>query len=246
MNIEIIPSREDYEQFLEMYPPQLSNKFLPKWYKNSGNKKASQHAHFLHEVDVTQPPITIKSCPAVVDAVTEGIILPLWGNLDFTTLKNDKGEITAQHWDFTGRHINAGDISQFIQFHTKNQLEGMPVQVLSNDSILKINMPYKIIVPEGYNIYYTDPFYHFRKCLRLLSGVVEADKWGYVTFVFEILEEDFRLEAGEPFVQCFIYKRDEEKLNLTCRNGTQEEYEQSRKEHRELFITQKNYKTKNK
>tara|TARA_R100001443_G_scaffold31672_1_gene45819 strand:+ start:1409 stop:2152 length:744 start_codon:yes stop_codon:yes gene_type:complete len=247
MKVEFIPSRKDYELFLELFPPQLSNKFLPEWYKKGTKLKGSErHGNFKHQINpVANPPITIKSCPAIVDAVTEGIIIPLWGSLDFATEKHPD-DVVTNHWDFTGRHINQSDISEHIQYHKKNQLEGMPVNTLADESILKLTMPYKVIVPEGYNIYYTDPFYHFRKSIRLLSGVVEADKWGYVTFVFEVLEENFRIEAGEPLVQLFIYKREEEKINLTCRNGTLDEYDQVVKEHRELFVTEKNYKTKDK
>ena len=70
MKIEVKPIQKNYEVFLETYPPQKSNKFLPDWYKKmklgsfdttkgNGNKNA-------------------KNCPAIQDYVNTGIVIPLW------------------------------------------------------------------------------------------------------------------------------------------------------------------------
>jgi len=77
-----------------------------------------------------------------------------------------------------------------------------------------------------------------------MSGIVQADKWGMVTFPFSIENENFIMEAGTPLVQCFIYKRNEDKINLTVRNGTSEEYKQIDKQTRELFLTEQTYRNK--
>ena len=218
---------------------------MPEWYKNS-NKLKNRYDHFLHEINSNNAPMTVKNCPAIVDSITEGIIIPLWGNFNFATMKNEETNDTSQHWDFSGRNINNSNIEEFIQHHTLDQLEEMPVETLTDGRILKIKCPYKFIIPEGYNIYYTDPFYVYRKSIRLLSGIVEADKWGYITFPFEVLKDNFRIEAGEPFVQLFIYKRNEEKLNLLLRDGTEQEYKDIEAQHQELFVSEKSYKLLNK
>ena len=244
MNIEIIPEKKEYHQFLELYPPKLSSHFLPEWWKSTKAQKNARHQQFKHEGNPQEEaPISIKKCPAIQDALQEGIILPLWGNLDYYKYVDKQTKNEEIRWDFSGRYINNEDIDTHIQFHTKDQLSNMPISLVGSERILKLKCPYKFIVPKGYNIYYTDPFYHFRKSIKLLSGVVEADKWGYITFPFEVLEDDFRIEAGEPLVQLFVYKREEEKINLTLREGSDLEYEQVLKEHRKLFITGKNYKS---
>lgn len=151
----------------------------------------------------------------------------------------------VQKWDFTGRKALDLPLSpNFIGFHTKEQTEDMPLGLNKDNMLLKIQMPYKIIVPEGYNIYYTDPYYHFRDDIRCMSGIVQADKWGMVTFPFSIENENFVMEAGTPLVQCFIYKRNEDKIDLTVRNGTSEEYKQIDKQTRELFLTEQTYRNK--
>jgi hypothetical protein len=242
MKIEVIPEKKEYENFLDFYPPQLANRFLPDWYKNSSKLK-NRYDHFLHEIHKDNPPMSVKNCPAIVDAITTGIILPLWGNFDFATFKDEESSEKIQHWDFSGRFINNSNIEEFVQYHSEDQFENMPIKKLADGRILKIKCPFKFIVPEGYNIYYTDPFYSYRRSIRLLSGVVEADRWGFITFPFEVLEDSFRINAGEPFVHLFIYKREKDKINLTLRNGTDDEYADVKKQHQEMFISQKNYKS---
>jgi hypothetical protein len=242
MDIQIIPLNKEFEIFTDLYPPVLSNKIQPEWYK-----KAKIHStdHWLYEVDPKQfPAASAKSCPAIQDTVVEGITIPLWGKLRMYTEQLEDGNY-VQKWDFTGRKALDLPLSpNFIGFHTKEQTEDMPLGLNKDNMLLKIQMPYKIIVPEGYNIYYTDPYYHFRDDIRCMSGIVQADKWGMVTFPFSIENENFVMEAGTPLVQCFIYKRNEDKINLTVRNGTSEEYKQIDKQTRELFLTEQTYRNK--
>ena len=65
MEIEIIPKLKRYEPLIEMYPPQLANKFLPEWYKkqtsykrgdvntsNLSNAWQLKNKNFLHNLKV--------------------------------------------------------------------------------------------------------------------------------------------------------------------------------------------------
>ena len=76
-----------------------------------------------------------------------------------------------------------------------------------------------------------------------MPGLVEADKWGYVTFPFSIEEPEFVLEAGTPLIQAIPYKRESDKLDLIVRSGTEEEYENSKKELFQAENDRINYKT---
>jgi len=100
----------------------------------------------------------------------------------------------------------------------------MDLKKTMDGKILKINLPYYIEIPEGYSIYYSDPFYHFRNEIRCLSGIVEADKWGFISFPFEILKNDFVLKAGEPLIHCHIFKREDSKLKLNNLYLSEDEY----------------------
>ena len=106
--------------------------------------------------------------------------------------------------------------------------------------ILKLMLPYWFQVPEGYNLLFTDPFYHFRKDIRCLSGVVEGDKWGTIQVVFEILKPEFHIEQ-EHLIHVIPYQR--ETLNFTSRNGEEEEYKAIQKKMSILDLKRTNYKS---
>ena len=102
MKIEVKPIQKNYEVFLETYPPQKANKFLPDWYKKmklgsfdttkgNGNKNA-------------------KNCPAIQDYVNNGIVIPLWANLSYETHKDSDNNIQGHSWDFTARNATSEPI----------------------------------------------------------------------------------------------------------------------------------------
>lgn len=242
MDIDIIPLKKEYEIFAEMYPPITTNKLLPNWYKKSKLGTHLEHFKYQHN-SVDNNPLTIKNCPAIQDFVSEGIVIPLWGNLTMYT-NEVSSDIVDQRWDFSARFGTKDEPLEpnFISYHDKRQFEELPIKPLKNNMLMKIQMPYKIIVPKGYNIFYTDPFYHFRNEFRCLPAIVEADKWGFVTFPLEILKDTFQVQAGTPLIQCFIYKRNEEKLNLKVKKGSDEDYKSIQKEFNKFFINGVNYK----
>jgi len=239
MKIEIILINKEHEYFIENYPPQLANKFLPKWYKDM---KIS--THYKHWVSATEGHkdeyMTAKNCPAIQDLLIQGIVIPLWGNLWFHTNELENG-IVEQHWDFSGRYANNKDINSIISKHKEIQYLNTGLKDTVSKELLKIQMPYKIIVPEGYSILYSDPFYHFRNDIRCLTGLVEADKWGFVTFPFEILKNSFEIKAGEPLIHALFIKR-EDKIELINRLGTDEEYKLNDNQNNKLFVSGTNYK----
>jgi len=175
-----------------------------------------------------------KQCPAIQDIVSEGFIIPAWQDIYF--VKDGK----FMSWR---TYADKDEVSSSIRFQGVGQLTDMPTNHLPDYGILKLISPYFFSTPEGYGIYFTDPFYHFRKDIRCLPGIVEADKWGYVAFPFEILSDNFVMEAGTPLIHCLVYKR-EEPLNLVMDQGTQKDYDEMYADMFELFSSDKNYRTK--
>ena len=246
MDITIIPKSKDREKFLELYPPKLSNEFLPEWYKNIelGTEKASWVRHHIGDDYADKinlgPGYTAKKCPAIQDAITAGITIPLWGKL-YIGHEYEDDKPTNIFYAFTGDQFNN---HQHVTTHEPYQIEGMDVGTRPDGRILKIELPYKIIVPDGYDIFYSDPYYHFRNDIRCLTGLVEADKWGYVTFPFSIENLDCVVEPGTPIVQAIIYKR-EDKINLINRPGTDKEYKDIELEMTKFYIQEKDYRKQN-
>ena len=241
MEIEIIPKLKRYEPLIEMYPPQLANKFLPEWYKKQ--KISSQFESFqFNNGQEDKKVMGAKQCPAIQDVVTTGFVIPAWTNIYFTTSKDENGEI-LQHYDASIRMAYDDPINLHIDSHPIEQTKYMNVGRTVDNRVLKLQMPYWFKIPEGYNVMYQDPFYHFRQDIRCLTGIVEGDKWGYAAFPFEVLKDDFYIEAGTPLIHVMLYKREKLNLKINARKGTDAEYDEVQTAMKKLHVSKKNYRT---
>jgi hypothetical protein len=230
MKIEVVPLQENYRPVLEYFPPVTANRMLPEWWKklNLGNLKDSYLAHNDHR----ETGYNIKSCPAVQDILSEGFIIPMWSDFAFDTVEITSGDITEkkQHWYYALVDAVDEPMNRHVTFHAGQQVGDMPIgKTLHDNRVMKITLPYRFKVPEGYSIMYTDPFYHFRNDIKCLSGVVEADKWGEITFPFSIENDSFFIKAGTPLVHAFVYKRETENVTLDIQKGTQEDFDYHKK-----------------
>lgn len=234
MDIKFIPKKKSYEPVLKINPPVISNKILPDWYKDLTRTVV---------LDSGFEGGTAKKCPAIQDILTTGFVIPLWTKLQFASIKDTEGNIVKQNWTLGISQATKEPIEHHLDYHYPYQTKGMELNKTIDNTVLKLSLPYKIVVPNGYNIKYSDPFYHFRKDIRCLPGIVEADKWGHVTFPFEILSNNFVMEAGTPLIHCLVFKR-EEPINLIMKNGTTKDYDKIHEDYFELFSTEKNYRTK--
>jgi len=242
MEVKVIPKIDKYKEVLKLYPPQLANKFLPDWYKK---QKISNHLDtFKHFGGHPEKKVMgAKNCPAIQDYLTSGFIIPAWSNMFFTTSKDENGE-KQQIWDTSIRKSYEDKIEYHIDDHPLQQTVYMNIGRTMDNRTLKLQLPYVFKVPKGYNIMYQDPFYHFRQDIRCLTGIVEADKWGTIAFPFEILKDEFQIEAGTPLVHCFLYKREDYNLKLNIEPyPTQEEYDQIQYALKKLHISGKTYRT---
>lgn len=226
MRIEVIPLQKNYKHFLEYHPPVKANKILPQWYKklNLGEVKESYFSY----IDGRETGLTAKNCPAIQDIVSTGFIIPLWSDFGFDTFEVKSGDIseTRESWYFTAPDAVKEELGQHLSYHDNYQIGDMDIGTeAGGGKVLKITLPYRFKLPKGYSIMYTDPFYHFRRDIRCLSGIVEADKWGSITFPFSIEKEKFFIKAGTPLVHCFVYKRNTSNFDLNIRYDITEEEE---------------------
>lgn len=236
MKIEIIPSSPKFEPLLEIHRPIPANKFLPDWYKKMGLGDMLETKFYGEDF------VTAKKCPAIQDMVSDGFILPLWGKLYFKTEYDEEGEVSGMKYDFSLRDSFNEHADDWIGHHGDVQLGEMDINRTSLGGVMKLKYPFSFIVPKGYNLMFTDPFYHFRKDVRCLSGIVESDKWGQITFPFELLSDKFIIEFGTPFVHVYPMARMDEKFELDIRKGTQEEYQHFHNQQVNYMATRKTYK----
>jgi len=242
VEVKVIPKIDKYKEILKLYPPQSSNKFLPNWYKKQ--KIGNQLDTFKHfNGHPHEGVMTAKNCPAIQDYLTSGFIIPTWFNMTFTTSLDEHGQ-KVQSWDTSIRKSYDDKIEYHIDDHILDQTVYMDIGRTVDNRILKFQLPYVFKIPDGYNIMYQDPFYHFRKDIRCLTGIVEGDKWGSIAFPFEILKDEFELKAGTPLVHCFLYKRENYNLDLNIEpDPTKKEYDEIQLAYKKLHISGKTYKT---
>ena len=183
---------------------------MPEWYKK---QKVSKRGSLEHSNLDFSNMKKAKQCPAIQDIVSEGFIIPSWQ--DVYLLKEGK-QIS---WRV---YADQNEVATSIAMQGVNQLTGMPTNHLPNHGILKFVCPYLFSTPTGYGIYFTDPFYHFRKDVKVLPGKVETDIWHEVNFPFEFYKpfeewedgEMLFIKAGEPLVQISLYDKNLDKPEL--------------------------------
>ena len=208
--INIYPWNEHSEALLELYPIKPANQVLPEWYKKQKvSKRGSLEYSNLDYSKMKQA----KQCPAIQDIVSEGFIIPAWQDVYFIK----EGEQIV--WRV---YADQNESGTSIGMQGLNQLTDMPTNHLPNHGILKFICPYLFSTPPGYGIYFTDPFYHFRKDVKILPGKVETDIWHEVNFPFEFYKpfeewedgETLFIKAGEPLVQISMYDKNLDKSKL--------------------------------
>lgn len=229
--INIYPKKKEYENFLKLFPIQRSNKFLPNWYKEMQLGKEELHN------------INAKNCPAIQDIVSTGFIIPLWSGFRFETTEDVENNTITQNWYMTATEYGDGSkIEEWIGKHSYKQSIGMDYGKLAEGTTLKLHSPYIFEIPDGYNLLFTDPFYHFKKQITCLSGIVEADKWGDVAFPFAINQSNFYIKAGTPLIHCYLYKRENEKLIVNNKSFNKKFADLQQLRRDEIVVARKDYR----
>jgi hypothetical protein len=216
IDINIYPRTLEFETIINNFPPQPANKFLPEWYKK--NKIANSLESFGS--DGTPP--HAKNCPAIQEEITNGIVIPAWSDMFFEIKDN------IVNWEFSVGNVVKPPFG-WISNHHAEQTKMMNLNTLYNYGVLKLMSPYFIETVEGYGTAFRDPFYHHRKNIRLLPGMVETDIWHETNFPFEFITDTkdvktkFVINAGDPLLMLTPYKK-EETLNLNVRQYDEKFY----------------------
>ena len=221
IDINIYPREPWLDPILKVYPPVSANKFLPDWYKKHIKNK-DKYSDYSAQ------------CPAIRSMVTEGIVIRSWsdiyffkrtGNLQFNLVL---GNNVYENYDY-----------EWIAQHSQKQIEGMDLNDLQNNGILKLVTPFYFETPKGYGLEFLDPFYHIRNTLRFLPARVETDIWNEVNFVFDTnnhirdyLDGEVLIKAGDPICIAVPYKKTlKSKLRI---NNYDTEFNKRHMEHKVL------------
>jgi hypothetical protein len=142
---------------------------------------------------------TVKQCPPFVDAMAHGFIMPL--PCDVTV---DRGKF-SWNWDLPPLSVERHPRSP-LSFHVPAQVEGTPFHD-ADCAVVKFNSFWTIELEDGYSLFATHPVNRGDLPFRLITGLVDADRFADVGILFPALwiDPDFSgtLRAGTPVAQCF-------------------------------------------
>ncbi len=175
---------------------------LPDWLRSM---PAAAYSH-LHDAEVR----TVKQCPPFVDAMSHGFIVPLPCDVEV------RGGTLSWDWDLPPLSIEAHPRSP-LSFHVPAQVTGTPFHD-ENRAIIKFNSFWTVELEPGYSLFATHPINRSDLPFRLLTGMVDCDRFTDVGILFPAIwiDPDFEgvLERGTPVAQCFPVVR--EPLEMIC------------------------------
>jgi hypothetical protein len=176
-------------------PPVPAREALPDWLRTMRNRAFSP----THGQDVR----TVKQCPPFIDAMTYGFIMPL--PCDVTM----RDGALSWRWDILTPSVHAHPRSP-ISFHVAEQVEGTPLH-RPDRALVKFNSFWTIELEPGWSLFATHPVNREDLPFRLLTGVVDADRFNDVGILFPAVWTDpgftGTLARGTPIAQCFAVPR---------------------------------------
>jgi len=180
--------------------PKLAREAIPDWIRSMPAKAFSE----VHERDVR----TVKQCPPFIDAMAHGFMILLPCDVHV------REGIFHWDWDLPALTIDGHPRSP-ISFHPPAQVTGTPF--LTGDSVvLKFNSFWTIELDAGWSLFATHPANRHDLPFRLLSGLIDADKFNDVGINFPAtwINPEFSgiLSKGTPVAQCFPVQRERPEL----------------------------------
>jgi len=182
--------------------PIPARQVLPEWLRSMPGTAWSA----LHGEDIR----TVKHCPPFVDAMAYGFVIPLPCDVRM------RDGVLSWDWDLPQLSAAAHPRSP-ISFHVPAQVTATPFHD-ATISIVKFNSFWTIELEAGYSLFATHPINRADLPFRLLSGLVDCDRFSDVGVLFPAVWTDPHFEGvlprGTPVAQCFPVARTT--LDLHC------------------------------
>jgi hypothetical protein len=164
-----------------------------------------------------QPVRTVKQCPPFIDAMAHGFVIPLPCDVRV------EGGTLAWDWELPPLTVQDHTRSP-VSFHVPAQVAGTPFHD-PHRAVVKFNSFWTVELEPGWSLLATHPVNRDDLPFRLLTGLVDADRFSQVGILFPAVwvRPDFEgvLAKGTPVAQCFPVPR--EPLDLAFQGFTNEE-----------------------
>jgi hypothetical protein len=169
---------------------------LPDWLRRMAPRAPSE----VHGRSIR----TVKQCAPFVDAMSHGFVIPLPCDVQVAD-----GQFS---WDWPLPRLTlAGHPRAPLSFHVPQQIASTPLAQEGRNAI-KFNSFWTIEVDPGWSLMVVHPVNRADLPFRLVTGLVDADRFNAVGINFPALWTDpaFRgtLPRGTPVAQCFPVPRE--------------------------------------
>lgn len=174
--------------------PIPANKSIPEWFKNIPLTCEDRSRDAFGAFGMTA-----KKCMPLLDAMSLGFIIPLFGDVNIRTSK-DGSLIEASKNPF----------GSIIEFHSNIQLGGPKNSPTGKAPAIKFINKWIIKTAPGYSTLFIPPLNHIENRFTCLSGLVDTDKYPKeVNFpaLWHMNDFDDVIAAGTPLVTCIPIKR---------------------------------------
>ena len=216
---------KDMRHYIEEKPQGWNPQAAPGQMKNLFGKMGKTAQNMFYS-------FTAKRCPAVVDIMTEGYVVPMW--CDFLIQRGHAPNMGGEEileWDNR-------DFPYGATFHENKQIYNWELPKSTYKHPLKFHSPWRFYTPKGWSTLFIPYNYEFQQDFQVLPGIVETDKWHEVNFPTLIhKKKDFMIERGTPFVQAIPFKRGKWNFKMDMLSDKDEREEVARKN-----FTSGNYK----
>ncbi|NNC72802.1 MAG: hypothetical protein HKN78_07985 [Sphingomonadaceae bacterium] len=192
-----------------MPAPERAVRFAPDWFKRLEREMGMPDPNGL-------PGLTAKACLPMTDAFSLGFVIPLPFDVQIV-VPEDRVSIQLG-W--------APDVPfQPIEQHHPGQI-GAPEPPFESTMPLKFINPWRIKVPEGYSVLFTQPLSRPDLPFTCFSGFVDCDRFGTTVnlpFAWSGPIGEHLLRAGTPIAQLVPIRRDALIKQSAARASTEEE-----------------------
>lgn len=178
----------------EEFPPVPAGRAMASWLR---------HMPVLKDPDGprVQNNATLKACPGILDYANEGFILPMWA--DIILKAKDEGfdivDIGAVPADF-----------QPIGGFNRSLIPGMPLGDHQHPDVLKFEMPWRMVTPEGWSTMLLQPWFHAEGRWEVIPGIVDHDHFHTLNIValWNVpVGEEVLIKAGTPLCHLIPFQR---------------------------------------
>ena len=169
---------------------------LPDWLRRMAPRADSAvHARTIR---------TVKQCPPFVDAMSHGFMILLPCDVSVA-----RGGVFGWEWPLPASALQSHPRAP-LSFHVPEQVVGSPL-ARGQQSAIKFNSFWTIELEAGWSLLATHPVNRDDLPFRLVTGLVDADRFNAVGINFPAVwtDPDFVgvLPRGTPVAQCFAVPR---------------------------------------